>query len=79
MTNDELARQRAEQYPDYWMVKRMVERFLRWRLPEGFNPDGGITYIKRPGAYPGPTGTNLLDAQQAEVMVRYMLFGARDE
>lgn len=64
------------------LVKHMVNRFLRWRLPENFNPDGGIRYIPFPpngAGGRGPTGTNLFTAEQAEVMVRYMLFGGTDE
>ena len=59
-------------------VKYMVDRFLGWRLPENFNPDGGVNF--EPVGNKGtsfeykrqPTGTNLLDAIQAEAMVRYM-------
>jgi len=60
-------------------IKHMVDRFLQWRLPENFNPDGGISFkrIENTHApdfpYPPPTGTNLLDATQAEEMVRYMI------
>ena len=60
-------------------IKYMVDRFLSWRLPEGFNPDGGISFQKefnKHTAYPmnhEPTGTNLLDAGQAAAMVRHML------
>lgn len=62
-------------------IKQMVDRFLMWRLPEDFNPDGGITFNKTFNeltAYPmkhQPVGTNLLDAMQADAMVRYMLEG----
>lgn len=64
------------------LVKHMVDRFLRWRLPEDFNPDGGISFkpvFNEHTAHPmkaEPVGTNLFDAQQAEAMVRYMLDGA---
>lgn len=62
-------------------IKHMVGRFLAWPLPEGFNPDGGITFdpvgskgtpheFKRQ-----PVGTNLLTAIQATAMVRHMLEG----
>jgi hypothetical protein len=62
-------------------IKHMVGRFLAWRLPEGFNPDAGISF--EPVANAGtpyehrhqPVGTNLLDAQQAELMVRHMIEG----
>jgi hypothetical protein len=62
-------------------VKYMADRFLGWRLPENFNPDGGVSF--KPLCNPGtehetknrPTGTNLLDATQAEAMVHYMIDG----
>lgn len=62
-------------------IEYMVSRFLSWRLPENFNPDGGISFERvgnagTPYAYERqPAGTNLLDAQQAEQMVRYMIDG----
>ena len=63
-------------------VKNMVERFLRWRLPENFNPDCGIsfkaTYNENSPFGPSkaePVGTNLFDYTQAEAMVRHMLDG----
>lgn len=62
-------------------IKHMVDRFLGWKLPRNFSPDGGISFD--PIANPGwefesrrePTGTNLLDATQADAMVRYMIYG----
>jgi len=60
-------------------IKYMVNRFLAWRLPENFNPDGGISFKKirnEHTAYQAknePVGTNLLDAVQAEEMIRYLL------
>ena len=62
-------------------IKHMVERFLNWRLPENFNPDNGITFERfgnkgTPHQYTRePSGTNLLDAEQATAMVRYMIDG----
>jgi len=62
-------------------IKHMVDRFLGWRLPENFNPDGGVSFQRTFGEntpWPRkaePVGTNLLDAQQAEQMVRYMIEG----
>ena len=58
------------------LLRHMVTRFLSWRLPENFNPDGGISFARlafNGAPYPMPVGTNLLD--QAEAMVRYMLDG----
>lgn len=62
-------------------IKHMTERFLRWRLPNDFSPDGGISFkpaFNEHTAYPmmhEPVGTNLLSASQAEAMVRHMLEG----
>lgn len=61
-------------------INHMADRFLVWRLPKDFNPDGGISFKKainesRPD-WPQenePTGTNLLDATQARQMVRFMV------
>lgn len=60
-------------------IKRMVERFLAWRLPADFAPDGGITFTptfndhtEHPQRHE-PTGTNLLTYTQADAMVRHML------
>ena len=61
------------------LVKRMVDRFLGWKLPQSFTPDGGVSFkrIANEGTAHErknePTGTNLLDAVQAEAMVRYIL------
>jgi hypothetical protein len=62
-------------------IKYMTEQFLRWKLPENFNPDGGISF--EPVGNKGtphqfkrePTGTNLFDYNQAEAMVRHMIKG----
>ncbi|WP_205928010.1 hypothetical protein [Rhizobium leguminosarum] len=62
-------------------IKHMVDRFLSWKLPENFNPDGGISFkreFNEHTAHPmkhEPSGTNLLDAMQAEAMVRYLVEG----
>ena len=60
-------------------IKGMVDRFLSWRLPENFNPDGGISFKRSETAirynHPWPTGANFLDAQQAEQMVLHMIEG----
>jgi hypothetical protein len=64
-------------------IKYMVDRFLNWKLPANFNPDGGISFKKtfnEHTAHPmkhEPTGTNLLDAGQAAAMVRHMVEGLR--
>lgn len=63
-------------------IKRMADRFLSWKLPDDFRPDGGIEFDAdaptkldpRNRPYE-PTGTNLFDARQAEAMVRHMVQG----
>ncbi|WP_298351075.1 hypothetical protein, partial [Rhodoblastus sp.] len=63
------------------LIRHMANRFLCWKLPGNFSPDGGISFDKignsgTPHAYTRePVGTNLLDAAQAEEMVRHMLEG----
>ncbi len=60
-------------------VKVMVDRFLRWRLPENFGPDGGISFVRDYNVntpWPAkhePTGTNLFDVTQATDMVKHLL------
>jgi hypothetical protein len=71
-------------------IKHMVSRFLGWRLPDNFNPDCGISFTRehsvefmashgKPPMRFEPVGTNLLDATQAEAMVRHMVEGLSDE
>lgn len=61
-------------------VNHMVNRFLAWKLPDNFSPDGGIvfrpTYAEEPmRSRHWPIGTNLLSAIQAEAMISNMLEG----
>ena len=62
-------------------IKYMVDRFLNWKMPENWKPDGGITFEKfgnkgTPHQYTRePSGTNILDAAQADAMVRHMIEG----
>ena len=62
-------------------IKHMAEQFLRWKLPERFSPDGGISFklmFNEHTAHPmrhEPSGTNLFDYQQAIEMVRHMIDG----
>lgn len=69
------------------LVESMVNRFLSWRLPSDFQPDGGISFepvgnvtytllsgggdVKLKGQR--PNGTNLFNYQQARDMVLHML------
>lgn len=60
-------------------IKHMVDRFLAWKLPRNFSPDGGVSFKPTFNEHTDhpmrhePAGTNLLDANQAEAMVRHML------
>lgn len=62
-------------------IKHMVNRFLGWRLPEDFNPDGGISFKRTHSEgtpFQGqhqPSGTNLFSATQAEAMIRHLVEG----
>lgn len=63
-------------------IKHMVSRFLSWKLPEDFSPDGGITFrptfnehLPSGPMKHEPSGTNLLHWNQAEAMVRHMIEG----
>lgn len=79
LTN-ELARRERATLTDA-QIKHMVDRFLGWRLPENFNPDGGINFKKTFNEHTvhpmkhEPSGTNLFDATQADAMVRYIVDG----
>ena len=62
------------------ITDEMVTRFLSWRLPDSFSPDCGISFKRtyNEGSPFGtstyePTGTNLLSADQARVMLEYVL------
>lgn len=65
-------------------IKHMVERFLQWKLPENFTPDGGISFKKTFNEHTShpmkhePVGTNLFDYTQAEEMIRYIIEGIPD-
>lgn len=63
-------------------IQHMRDRFLGWRLPEDFHPDGGIKFdadgakkLNPNNHRYEPQGTNLFHAGQAEDMIRYMLEG----
>jgi len=52
------------------LIKIAVNRFLGWKLPDDFSPDGGISFKK--GQF-DTIGTNLFTAQQAQEMFEYVL------
>jgi len=55
------------------VTDEMVNRFLTWKLPNDFCPDGGISFtpVNHPTAW--PVGTNLLTATQARAMLMHVL------
>lgn len=59
-------------------IHHMVNRFLSWKLPDDFHPDGGVTFTPSYTEEPmrlrhWPIGTNIFSALQASLMVRHML------
>lgn len=61
-------------------IKHMAEQFLRWKLPDPWHPDGGISFEPTWHGLDGehknqPTGTNLFDYTQAVAMIHFMLDG----
>lgn len=67
------------------VIKKLVDRFLGWKLPENFSPDCGISFKRSynehtpcPSVHT-PVGTNLFDAQQAKEMITYLLGDILDE
>lgn len=69
-------------------IDKMVDKFLSWKLPKDFSPDGGISFAMTYLGYKEgvhvridrnvedhswPIGTNLLDAKQARGMIEYIL------
>ncbi len=54
-------------------VKALVDRFLGWKLPRDFSPDCGISFTPPVNPEWGPSGTNLLSADQARQMFEYVL------
>jgi hypothetical protein len=49
------------------LVKQAVNKFLCWKLPTDFGPDGGISFDRSGHKYE-PVGTNLFTATQTEQM-----------
>lgn len=62
------------------VIEQAVNRFLSWKLPKDFHPDGGVAFIPTKGrGYDSPhwpIGTNLFNAEQAREMLRYVLAAA---
>ena len=59
------------------IIKRIVDRFLGWKLPDDFSPDCGISFNRianrqdrqQLGPCWWPVGTNLFTADQTEAML----------
>ena len=74
------------------VTNEMVDRFLSWKLPQSFGPDGGITFTKTHNTYidgqfvkdvprkqddpSWPVGTNLFTADEARAMLEHALADA---
>ena len=54
-------------------IDRLVNKFLGWKLPKDFSPDGGIVFDKHQNHHITPTGTNLFSAEQAKAMFEHLL------
>ncbi len=56
-------------------IDEMVSRFLAWKLPADFAPDGRVRYsaVYPPDSPHWPSGTNLLTAAQAKDMLTHVL------
>ena len=63
---------------DEKQIKYMAERFLGWRLPDNFSPDGGVKFERPANPALWPSGTNVFDYNQAVEMVRHMVDGMPD-
>lgn len=61
------------------IIKRAVDKFLCWKLPDDFSPDGGIRFTKAFNTHTDwpsvhePIGTNLFTAVQAKEMFEHCL------
>lgn len=56
-------------------IMKMINRFLTWHLPPGFDPDCYVSFdrVKALTNSGWPMGTNLLNASQARAMIEHML------
>ena len=58
-------------------ASEMATKFMAWKLPKDFNPDGGISFKPDNYQHPDnpfwPTGTNLLTHEQAKAMFKFIL------
>jgi hypothetical protein len=58
------------------VTDEMVTRFLSWNLPQDFEPDCYILFspVTARDHRCWPSGTNLLNAEQAKVMLEHVLY-----
>lgn len=65
-------RPQAAPAPD---VRRMVDRFLMWKLPPTFGPDCFVSFDreKAKANHSWPVGTNILTADEARAMLEHVL------
>lgn len=61
-------------------VRRMVDRFLAWKLPKNFSPDGFVKFDSESArnSFYWPSGTNILDSEQAREMFMHALDYQKD-
>lgn len=62
---------------DIDLIDLMVDRFLGWKLPDDFAPDGGISFTPIDHPLLWPIGTCLLNADQARAMIKHLLTGGQ--
>lgn len=65
-------RELLKEKSDESMAKKMARRFLCWKLPRDFSPDGFVKFDRSRTSYSDPygwpVGTNLLTEEQAVEM-----------
>ena len=54
-------------------LNEILNRFLKWELPQDFSPDGGIYFNRGIQRVQYPTGTNLFTHTQARQMIEHIL------
>lgn len=54
------------------LIKTLTDKFLGWSFPKDLAPDGGLSY-EHGNRTEMPSGTNLMDAQQATAMFEDLL------
>ena len=67
---------RRKERPVMKVTEEMVTRFLGWKLPQTFAPDGGVTFKPPENPHLWPVGTNILTATEARAMLEHVLADA---